>query len=228
MSSNITAEKEIKTHFSHISRMTTVVSTSSQGFSPQRQTTWALRSTTQRRETESSLCLLLCNCWHFLLKISITPAYLQNHHLLLVVCLFWLHGCIKPNKSAGNQILCVLHGTNKSSPVQAQAEAGSKMDLARDLLSQHLHSCSWWKEKNAVWPLSPFSYSHLGTLLSLLIRGNNYQSGQVIKLKHKWLHELGWLYYKVFPGLIKEKYGSAHPRCHRAGEKEEKKKSSCH
>lgn len=109
-------------------------------------------------------------------------------------------------------------------PVQTEAEAGSKTDLAQDLLSQHLHSCSWWKEKNAVWPLSPFSYSHLGTLLSLLIRGNNYQSGQVIKLKHKWLHELGWLYYKVFPGLIKEKYGSAHPRCHRAGEKEEKKK----
>lgn len=72
-------------------------------------------------------------------------------------------------------------------------------------------------------PLSPISYSHLGTLLSLLIRGNNYQSGQVIKLKHKWLHELGWLYYKVFPGLIKEKYGSAHPRCHGAGKNEEKK-----
>lgn len=65
--------------------------------------------------------------------------------------------------------------------------------------------------------------SHLGTLLSLLIRKNNYQSGQVIKLKHKWLHELGWLYYKVFPGLIKEKYGSAHPQCHRAGKNEEKK-----
>lgn len=65
--------------------------------------------------------------------------------------------------------------------------------------------------------------SHLGTLLSLLIRRNNYQSGQVIKLKHKWLHELGWLYYKVFPGLIKEKYGSAHPQCHRAGKNEGKK-----
>lgn len=62
MSSNITAEKEIESHFSHISRMTTVVSTTSQGFSPQRQTTRALRSTTERRETESSLCLLLCNC----------------------------------------------------------------------------------------------------------------------------------------------------------------------
>lgn len=72
--------------------------------------------------------------------------------------------------------------------------------------------------------LSPISYSHLGTLLSLLIRGNNYQNGQVIKLKHKWLHELGWLYYKVFPGLIKEKYGRAHPQCHRAGKKAGEKK----
>lgn len=80
----------------------------------------------------------------------------------------------------------------------------------------------WRKEKSAVWPRSPFSCSHFGSLLSLLIRGNNYQSGQVIKLKHKWLHEPGWLYYKVFPGLIKEKYGSAHPRCHSAGKNEEK------
>ncbi len=80
-------------------------------------------------------------------------------------------------------------------------------------------------EKCSLAP-SPFSSSHLGTLLSLLIRGNNYQSGQVIKLKHKWLHELGWLYYKVFPGLIKEKYGSAHPQCHRAGKNEKKAPAS--
>lgn len=60
-------------------------------------------------------------------------------------------------------------------------------------------------------------------LSPLLIRGNNYESGQVIKLKHKWLHEPGWLFYKRFPGLIKEKYGSAHPQCHSAGKNEEKK-----
>lgn len=71
--------------------------------------------------------------------------------------------------------------------------------------------------------LFPVSQSRLGTLLPLLIRGNNYESGQVIKLKHKWLHEPGWLFYKLFPGLIKEKYGSAHPQCHSAGKNEEKK-----
>lgn len=70
---------------------------------------------------------------------------------------------------------------------------------------------------------SPVSPSRLGSLLPLLIRGNNYESGQVIKLKHKWLHEPGWLFYKLFSGLIKEKYGSAHPQCHRAGKNEEKK-----
>lgn len=96
--------------------------------------------------------------------------------------------------------------------------SGGRMDV----WSQHLWAFYWWKEKSAVWPRATFSYSHFGTLLSLLIRGNNYQSGQVIKLKHKWLHEPGWLYYKVFPGLIKEKYGSAHPRCHSAGKNEEK------
>lgn len=72
----------------------------------------------------------------------------------------------------------------------------------------------------ALFSVSP---ARLGSLLPLLIRGNNYESGQVIKLKHKWLHEPGWLFYKLFPGLIKEKYGSAHPRCHSAGKNEEKK-----
>lgn len=76
------------------------------------------------------------------------------------------------------------------------------------------------KRCSALFPVSP---SRLGTLLPLLIRGNNYESGQVIKLKHKWLHEPGWLFYKLFPGLIKEKYGSAHPQCHSAAKNEEKK-----
>lgn len=99
---------------------------------------------------------------------------------------------------------------------------------------------NWWEKVQTAGikcPLScerritlcgPLTYppSHLGNLPSMLIRGNNYQSGQVIKLKHKWLHEPGWLYYKAFPGLIKEKYGSARPQCHRAGINEEKKPSS--
>lgn len=101
-------------------------------------------------------------------------------------------------------------------------ESSGHLKLARSSDVNTFKSYYWKKEKTAGRPSSP-SPSRLGTLLPLLIRRNNYESGQVIKLKHKWLHELGWLFYKLFPGLIKEKYGSAHPQCHCAGKNEEKK-----
>lgn len=138
------------------------------------------------------------------------------------------HNCIKNHtikQSTGTLVgFCTLLRMNKAKLKRAKYETGSKQSrrTALDILSQHPSSCSWWEEEKCCLALSPISHSHSGTLRSLLIRGNNYQSGQVIKLKHKWLHELGWLYYKVFPGLIKEKYGSAHPQCHRAGKNEKK------